>query len=413
MNPTEVSQGLFSLLPSFSTLQTPLSAAADAADSDFSSLLDGLATALTASDQTVEPLPPEGQPLPQQVATDITTLQPAGLLAGIREAASASKRLAAELPGMEAAPESQQADDGATVLTLPGTAVPMDAAVRPPVSAVTAQSAAGAIADKAATQAGVVKGMVPGAGKTLADSVAGDDTAADVELLSEAADADAQSRQVTRIKADNPSVNESLRTATPSPPATTDTQPAVMPVAVQPSAAQTEATVLGDSVLVTEAEAEQLEQQQQLTDNKERLEFGRDKERWAPAMGSRILTMVADNVQQAEIHLDPPELGSLEIKLQVNQDQASVQIQAQNPQVRDVLEANAQRLREALAEQGLELAGFDVSQQQANQEGQSQGDGQGTDDHAAAEATVLAAGESAGETVSPAQESRSLLDAYA
>ena len=403
MNPTEVSQGLFSLLPSFSTLQTPLSAAGDAADSDFSSLLDGLTMALAASDQAVESLPPEGQPLPQQTAIDFTVLQPAGLLAGIREATSASKRLAAELPGMEATPESQQADDGAAVSTLPG------AAVRPLTPAATAQSAAVATADKAA----LVKGVLPGTGKALADGVAGDDTAADVELLSEAADADAQSRQVTRIKADNPSVNEPLRTATPSPAAMTDTQPAVMPVAVQPSAAQTEATVLGDSVLVTEAEAEQLEQQQQLTDNKERLEFGRDKERWAPAMGSRILTMVADNVQQAEIHLDPPELGSLEIKLQVNQDQASVQIQAQNPQVRDVLEANAQRLREALAEQGLELAGFDVSQQQANQEGQSQGDGQGTDDHAATEATVLAAGESAGETVSPAQESRSLLDAYA
>lgn len=409
MNPTDVSQGLFSLLPSFSTLQTPLSAAGDAADSDFSSLLDGLTMALTASDQAVESLPPEGQSLPQQTAIDFTALQPAGLLAGIREATSASKRLAAELPGMEATPESQQADDGATVLTLPGASVPVGAAVRPLTPAATAQSPAVATADKAA----LVKGVLPGAGNALADSAAGDDTAADVELLSEGADADAQGRQVTRIKADNQSVNEPLRTATPSPAAMTDTQPAVVSVAVQPPAAQTEATVLGDSVLVTEAEAEQLEQQQQLTDNKERLEFGRDKERWAPAMGSRILTMVADNVQQAEIHLDPPELGSLEIKLQVNQDQASVQVQAQNPQVRDVLEANAQRLREALAEQGLELAGFDVSQQQTNQEGQSQGDGQGTDDNPAAEAAVLAAGESAGEAVSPAQESRSLLDAYA
>ncbi|MFC3681484.1 flagellar hook-length control protein FliK [Bacterioplanoides pacificum] len=413
MNPTDVSQGLFSLLPSFSTLQTPLSAAGDAADSDFSSLLDGLTTALTASDQTVESLPPEGQPLPQQTAIDFTALQPAGLLAGIREATSASKRLAAELPGMEAIPESQQADDGATVLTLSGAAVPVGAAVRPLTSAATTQSPAVATADKAALVKGVVPGVVPGAGKALADGVAGDETAAEAELLNEGADADAQGRQVTRIKADNQSVNEPLRTATPSPAAMTDTQPAVVSVAVQPPAAQTEATVLGDSVLVTEAEAEQLEQQQQLTDNKERLEFGRDKERWAPAMGSRILTMVADNVQQAEIHLDPPELGSLEIKLQVNQDQASVQVQAQNPQVRDVLEANAQRLREALAEQGLELAGFDVSQQQTNQEGQSQGDGQGTDDNPAAEAAVLAAGESAGETVSPAQESRSLLDAYA
>ncbi|EDO25399.1 predicted protein, partial [Nematostella vectensis] len=139
-----------------------------------------------------------------------------------------------------------------------------------------------------------------------------------------------------------------------------------------------ESFISDDDSLITSPEKQQLEEQQLVTEGRERLEFGRDKEQWAPAMGSRIMTMVADNVQQAEIHLDPPELGSMEIKLQTTQEQASVQVQVQNPLVRDVLEANAQRLRDALAEQGLELAHFDVSEQQ-QQAGQGR-DQQGSED---------------------------------
>ena len=117
---------------------------------------------------------------------------------------------------------------------------------------------------------------------------------------------------------------------------------------------------------------------------RERLEFGQDRREWGSALGSRVLTMVADNIQQARIQLDPPELGSLEIKLHIAQDQATIQVQAQNPQVKDVLESNVQRLRDALNEQGLQLAGFDVGtsaqgQQSGGQEqggsGSSSGDG--------------------------------------
>ncbi|MBE0482290.1 MAG: flagellar hook-length control protein FliK [Bacterioplanes sp.] len=103
--------------------------------------------------------------------------------------------------------------------------------------------------------------------------------------------------------------------------------------------------------------------QQQLNLADARLNFGRDTEQWTPALGGRILAMVADGIQEARIHLDPPELGSLEIRMRIQNDQATVQIQVQTPQVRDVLESQAQRLRDSLAEQGLQLAGFDVSEQ--------------------------------------------------
>lgn len=99
------------------------------------------------------------------------------------------------------------------------------------------------------------------------------------------------------------------------------------------------------------------------TQLRERLEFGQDRREWGGALGARIATMVADNIHHARIQLDPPELGSLEIKLQVMHDQATVQVHAQNHQVREVLEANSHRLRDALQGQGLTLAQFDVSEQ--------------------------------------------------
>ena len=115
------------------------------------------------------------------------------------------------------------------------------------------------------------------------------------------------------------------------------------------------------------------------------MEFGSDGNKWGAALGSRIVTMVAEGIQEARIQLDPPELGSMELKLQVHQDQTSVQVQVQNNQVRDVLEANAQRLRDALAQQGMTLSGFDVStqsgssQQQSGQPGSDGNDQYGSD----------------------------------
>ena len=142
----------------------------------------------------------------------------------------------------------------------------------------------------------------------------------------------------------------------------------------------------------------------------ERLNFGNDRSTWGGALGARVVAMVMNDIQHARIHLDPPELGSLEIRMQVQQDQATVQVQAQSAQVRDVLESSAQRLRDALASQGIQLAGFDVSERghsQAQGDGQSQGQGAQSD---AADGEWLATDESG--APAPAV-SLNLLDTYA
>ncbi len=101
------------------------------------------------------------------------------------------------------------------------------------------------------------------------------------------------------------------------------------------------------------------------------LKLTKGQQAWGDALAERISMNAAKNIKQVTIHLDPPELGSLELKLQVKDDQQTqVQVQVQNLQVKEALESSAQRLKDMLANQGLELAEFDV------QTGAEQGQGQ-------------------------------------
>ncbi|MDR9435747.1 MAG: flagellar hook-length control protein FliK [Thiohalophilus sp.] len=84
---------------------------------------------------------------------------------------------------------------------------------------------------------------------------------------------------------------------------------------------------------------------------------------WSNGIGERIQWMVGQNMQKAEIRLEPPELGSLELRVTINRDQASLSITAANPQVRDAVEAAAPRLREMFGEVGLDLGDVNVSQE--------------------------------------------------
>ena len=105
---------------------------------------------------------------------------------------------------------------------------------------------------------------------------------------------------------------------------------------------------------------------------------------WNSAMGDRVQWMINQNIQQAEIRLDPPELGALEVRVQVNKDQANVMFTAPNQQVRDAVEAAVPRLREMLSEIGLSLGDVGVSQESFAQSRESQDEAGNGNGHASA-----------------------------
>jgi len=84
---------------------------------------------------------------------------------------------------------------------------------------------------------------------------------------------------------------------------------------------------------------------------------------WAQQVGDRVQWLVGQNMQQAEIRLNPPELGALEVRIQLHGDQANVNFSSPHAVVRDALDAAMPRLREMLQAHGLTLGDVNVSGQ--------------------------------------------------
>ncbi|OOE37311.1 hypothetical protein BZG04_04165 [Salinivibrio kushneri] len=111
------------------------------------------------------------------------------------------------------------------------------------------------------------------------------------------------------------------------------------------------------------------------------------------ALTERINVMLSKNLKQVDIRLDPPELGRMQIKLGINNDQASVHITVANQQARDVVEQAMPRLRDMLQQQGLQLAQGSVQQQESGAQQMASGQhGAGTGDGHAGGASLGTSG---------------------
>ncbi len=101
---------------------------------------------------------------------------------------------------------------------------------------------------------------------------------------------------------------------------------------------------------------------------------------WSQQMTQQVSYMIKGGFQQAEIKLNPAHLGPMEIKLAINDDQASVNFVTQHAPVRDVIDSAIPRLKEMLEQQGLNLSDANVStqseQQQADTSAESEDGGE-------------------------------------
>ncbi|MCP3867723.1 MAG: hypothetical protein GY703_06430 [Gammaproteobacteria bacterium] len=86
---------------------------------------------------------------------------------------------------------------------------------------------------------------------------------------------------------------------------------------------------------------------------------------WGQSVGDRVLWMVGQNVQGASLRITPPNLGTVEIQVTMQNDQASINFTAQNAAVKEALEAALPRLREMFNETNLQLANVDVSHRES------------------------------------------------
>jgi len=82
---------------------------------------------------------------------------------------------------------------------------------------------------------------------------------------------------------------------------------------------------------------------------------------WGDEFSQKITWMATQRNQSAELHLNPPQLGPLDVVLKMNGDQATAMFSSPHAAVREAIEQAIPKLREMMAESGIMLGNAMVS----------------------------------------------------
>ncbi|NWG86605.1 MAG: flagellar hook-length control protein FliK [Hydrogenophilaceae bacterium] len=132
---------------------------------------------------------------------------------------------------------------------------------------------------------------------------------------------------------------------------------------------------------------------------------------WAADFSQKVIWLAGRESQSAQLVLNPPQLGAVEVRLTMTGTEAGAQFFSPHQGVREAIEAAIPRLRDMMAEAGLSLGQASVSPEsfrdsRANAEHAGQSAGRGGEDHA------QDGGLSASEGIARATAGRGLVDLY-
>lgn len=89
---------------------------------------------------------------------------------------------------------------------------------------------------------------------------------------------------------------------------------------------------------------------------------------WANALSERVVWHINQNINEAELKLTPSNLGSIEVRISMSGEEASINLSSPHLAVREVLEASIPRLREFMESTGLSLGDVNVSSEQGSKQ---------------------------------------------
>jgi flagellar hook-length control protein FliK len=131
-------------------------------------------------------------------------------------------------------------------------------------------------------------------------------------------------------------------------------------------------------------------------------------------VGQRLVWMASQGHQTAELRLNPPALGPVEVRLTLSSDQASLTILSPHAAVRDAVQSNLPRLQDMLQSVGVNLGsvfvGADGSRQPSGERPHSSAGGAGPTTISNASEAVTAIGVS---TAGPMRMGFGVVDTYA
>lgn len=86
-------------------------------------------------------------------------------------------------------------------------------------------------------------------------------------------------------------------------------------------------------------------------------------DKWGDEFNQKITWLAGTKEQSAELHLNPPQLGPMDVVLKVSGDQATAMFSSPHAAVREAIEQALPKLREMMADNGIMLGNATVSDQ--------------------------------------------------
>ncbi|MBX3615703.1 flagellar hook-length control protein FliK [Nitrosomonas sp.] len=94
--------------------------------------------------------------------------------------------------------------------------------------------------------------------------------------------------------------------------------------------------------------------------------------KWGGEFAQKVVWLTSQQQQVAEIHLNPAHLGPVDVMLTITQDQATAQFLSPHPAVREAIEQALPKLREMMADNGIQLGNVMVGADSFQQENRQQ-----------------------------------------
>lgn len=89
---------------------------------------------------------------------------------------------------------------------------------------------------------------------------------------------------------------------------------------------------------------------------------------WSQNLGDRVVWMAKNDQQSAQININPPQLGPVQINLHINGDQASAVFTSPHAEVRQAIQDSMPQLRDMLSASGINLGQANVGSQSPDQQ---------------------------------------------
>ncbi len=136
---------------------------------------------------------------------------------------------------------------------------------------------------------------------------------------------------------------------------------------------------------------------------------------WGQALGDKVIWAARNDVQTAQISINPPQLGPMQISLSLSGDQATAVFASAHGEVRQAIEAAMPQLREMLSASGITLGDASVGAQLPQQQQRDTQNQFANGNRSTGENAILPA-DGSHETIvtaAPIQRGRGLVDLFA